>query len=381
MHRITYVPVSHCAPAARALPTQSERCCDFSSKRVSGTAARTRIVLRRTASSAASGDLSPEQREQTVASSESTPVPSEPEIQRKRDKLASIYKFTRPHTIRGTILGAFAGCVRALMDSKAPIRMELVPRALLGVVALLTANAFIVGINQIYDVSIDRVNKPFLPMAAGKMSARTAWVFIISCLVLGLVIVRSTFSPLIFGLYVFGLVVGFLYSVPPFRLKRYPVAAALSISCARGFLLNFGVYHATRAALNVPFVWSPQITFLACFMIVFSLVIALAKDIPDIAGDKMYKVNTFATRLGAEKMSNLVTAVLLGNYVFALVFAFLARAGSIRKPVMALGHLALAIWLGNIRQELDASDSESIKRFYKNIWNLFYSEYALFLLI
>ena len=38
--------------------------------------------------------------------------------------------------------------------------------------ALLLGNAFIVGINQIYDVDIDRVNKPFLPVAAAELSVR-----------------------------------------------------------------------------------------------------------------------------------------------------------------------------------------------------------------
>ena len=36
-------------------------------------------------------------------------------------------------------------------------------------------NAFIVGINQIYDEDIDKVNKPFLPVASGEMSKRFAW--------------------------------------------------------------------------------------------------------------------------------------------------------------------------------------------------------------
>ena len=44
----------------------------------------------------------------------------------------------------------------------------LLPRALLGVLCLLCGNGYIVGINQIYDVDIDTVNKPFLPVAAGK---------------------------------------------------------------------------------------------------------------------------------------------------------------------------------------------------------------------
>ena len=43
----------------------------------------------------------------------------------------------------------------------------LLPRALLGVLCLLCGNGYIVGINQIYDVDIDTVNKPFLPVAAG----------------------------------------------------------------------------------------------------------------------------------------------------------------------------------------------------------------------
>ena len=51
-----------------------------------------------------------------------------------------------------------------------------------------------------------------------------------------------------------------IYSVPPLRLKRFAVPAFLIIATVRGFLLNFGVYHAVRAALGLPFVWSPIIT-------------------------------------------------------------------------------------------------------------------------
>jgi hypothetical protein len=56
------------------------------------------------------------------------------------------------------------------------IDWALLPRALLGVLALLCGNGYIVGINQIYDVEIDAVNKPFLPVAAGEMSTKTAWL-------------------------------------------------------------------------------------------------------------------------------------------------------------------------------------------------------------
>ena len=42
----------------------------------------------------------------------------------------------------------------------------LVARAVIGLFALLCGNAYIVGINQIYDVKIDEINKFFLPRAA-----------------------------------------------------------------------------------------------------------------------------------------------------------------------------------------------------------------------
>lgn len=53
-------------------------------------------------------------------------------------------------------------------------------------------------------------------------------------------------SPLIFGMYLAGIVAGGLYSVPPFYFKRFPLVAALTIAFVRGFSLNFGVYYAVR---------------------------------------------------------------------------------------------------------------------------------------
>lgn len=49
------------------------------------------------------------------------------------------------------------GVTRALLENPNKINSSLIPRALTGLVALLCGNAFIVGINQIYDVKIDEV--------------------------------------------------------------------------------------------------------------------------------------------------------------------------------------------------------------------------------
>ena len=136
----------------------------------------------------------------------------------------------------------------------------LLPRAALGVLALLCGNGYIVGINQIYDVDIDAVNKPFLPVASGALSPAAAWALCAALAASGLAVTAANFGPFITSLYSFGLFLGTIYSVPPLRLKRSAVAAFMIIATVRGFLLNCGVYHATRAALGLPFAWAPSIT-------------------------------------------------------------------------------------------------------------------------
>jgi 4-hydroxybenzoate polyprenyltransferase len=208
-----------------------------------------------------------------------------------RAKIRALYKFTRPHTIRGTILASVCGTIRALIDTPGAIATAqwayMIPRAFIGMIALLFGNAFIVGINQIYDEPIDKMNKPFLPVASGEMSKPFAWIAVLFSGLSGPLLVHHYFPKLLFGLYSIGLILGAIYSVPPIRTKRNPILAGLTIATVRGFLLNFGVYYAVKDAIRVPFVWSPKVSFLARFMTVFATVIAVTKDLPDIEGDKV----------------------------------------------------------------------------------------------
>merc|ERR1711967_14435 len=103
--------------------------------------------------------------------------------------IGAIWKFVRPHTIRGTLLGTTALVSKVLIENPELIQLALFPRALLGLLALLCGNGFIVGINQIYDVEIDKVNKPYLPIAAGELSLPMAWAFCLATAIGGATIV------------------------------------------------------------------------------------------------------------------------------------------------------------------------------------------------
>ena len=292
--------------------------------------------------------------------------------------LGAVWKFVRPHTIRGTILGTTAIVTRCLLANPELFNLSLVPRAVLGLVALLCGNGYIVGINQIYDVDIDKVNKPFLPVAAGELSVPLAWTACAAFAVAGASIVAANFGPLITQLYCFGLFLGTIYSVPPFRLKRSALAAFVIIATVRGFLLNFGVHHATTAALGLPFAWSPPILFITCFVTVFAVVISITKDLADIEGDKKFNIDTFATKLGVKGVSYLGSGLLLANYVGAVGMA-VARAGWFNQPLMIGAHCVFAFFLivKTKALETEGFTKAAVQRYYQNIWYLFYSEYLL----
>ena len=152
---------------------------------------------------------------------------------------ASLWRFARPHTIIGTALSVAGLYVIAVAERRrAPARRDLLATLIAG----LAVNVAIVGVNQITDVEIDRVNKPFLPIAAGDLHARpreahrrrlhgaARWRWRSRR-----ARARRSRSPP-------ALAVGALYSLPPPRLKRFPVAASLCISGVRSLVVNLGVY-------------------------------------------------------------------------------------------------------------------------------------------
>ena len=98
-----------------------------------------------------------------------------------------------------------------------------------------TASVFI--LNQYFDRKEDQENafKSNLPVAAGRMTPRTALIFSFLLIVLCLVLVVSVDVNLL-SLFLIYLVFGTLYSSPLFRLKNVPVADFLVSGVGGGFM-------------------------------------------------------------------------------------------------------------------------------------------------
>lgn len=182
-----------------------------------------------------------------------------------------------------------------------------------------------------------------------------------------------------------GAILGTIYSVPPLQFKRFPVLAGSIIAVVRGFLLNFGVYYAVREALMVPIFWNPVVGFVSSFMTIFATVIAITKDLPDVAGDIEYNISTFASKFGVKKIAGLATGMLCCAYGAAMALPFLPLGrGAFNKVPMVTGHaLAAAYNLKIFKCLVDTKDLKmgNIKEYYRSVWNLFYFEYLLYLII
>ena len=277
-----------------------------------------------------------------------------------------LWRFSRPHTIIGTTLSVVGLYAIAVAADQASDAFDLAATVIAG----LAVNIAIVGVNQLTDVEIDRVNKPYLPIAAGDLTPRNATIIVAACTVIPLAMALTQGAAETIAVAA-ALAVGALYSLPPVRLKRFPLAASLCITGVRSIVVNLGVYYHFAHDIAPP-VWA-----LCLFVLPFSFAIAVLKDVPDIEGDRAYSIRTFTVRLGAEKVFAIGLSALALAYAGMILLGPWLLAGYVQPVVLVVGQLAAAGVLLYLANSVDPGDKQAFTRFYMRVWALFFLEYLL----
>src|SRR5437763_11969338 len=174
---------------------------------------------------------------------------------------------------------------------------------------------------------------PHLPIAAGDLRPGQAQLLVaaVTVLALAMALTRGAGETVAAAA---ALAVGALYSLPPTRLKRFPVAASLCISGVRSLAVNLGVYW--HFAHHI----APPVVALCAFVLPFSFAIAVLKDVPDIEGDRRFRIRTFTVRLGPERVKAIGLTALVAAYLgMALVGPF-ALGHHVQPVVLSATHLA-----------------------------------------
>jgi homogentisate phytyltransferase / homogentisate geranylgeranyltransferase len=285
----------------------------------------------------------------------------------------SFWKFSRPHTIIGTslsVLGLFLIAV-AVSDGS----YSLFP--LLGAwVACLCGNVYIVGLNQLEDVAIDKINKPHLPVAAGEFSLTTGKLIVGITGVLALVIALLQ-GPFLFGMVAISLAIGTAYSLPPIRLKRFPFWAAVCIFSVRGAIVNLGLYLHYSWVFEKNSSITAAVWVLTVFVLVFTFAIAIFKDVPDMEGDLLYNIKTLTLQIGKQAVFNLALWVITVCYL-GMIGVGVLRLAEVNSVFLVMSHLVPLVVMWWRSRQVDLQEKSEIARFYQFIWKLFFLEYLIF---
>ena len=168
-----------------------------------------------------------------------------------RTALAAYWQFARPHTIIGTSLSITVVSSLALRTTPDRFPPSAAAGLVIALVAALHANVYIVGLNQMFDVDIDRTNKPYLPVASGEYTAAFGWALVVVHGAAAVLTAKAFGSAALVATVGGSMVLGTLYSVPfgkclrcsagahDGRWKGIPILAAACIFVVRRLCFVF----------------------------------------------------------------------------------------------------------------------------------------------
>ena len=169
-------------------------------------------------------------------------------------------------------------------------------------------------INNIYDLEIDKINKPFRGLPSKKINLRESWIITI------IFYLFSLFLAFYIGWFFFILVLimsffTIVYSIPFLNLKKHWFTANLVISIPRGLLIIVAGWSVVRGVYNI----LPWYIGLMLFLFLWGAI--STKDIADIKGDKLRGFSTLPVKYGLNKTVKIITPFFILPFLL-IVFGF-----------------------------------------------------------
>jgi len=198
-------------------------------------------------------------------------------------RAADYVELSRPFTLVAPALGFASGAATAVgAIPREPFGRDILIYPLIGLTMAAVLNAASNALNQIYDLEIDRVNKPRRPLPSGRLSLGEAWAFTAAAYAIALIfawLVAPAGRHECFWIVVVATAITFLYSVPPFRTKRLGIWANVTIAIPRGVLLKVAGWSAVKTVAGV------EPWFIGAIFGLFLLGASTTKDFADMEGD------------------------------------------------------------------------------------------------
>ena len=223
-------------------------------------------------------------------------------------------ELSRPFTLVAPALGFASGAATAYGAVPREVwHPHLLLYPILGLTMAAVLNAASNALNQIYDLEIDRVNKPKRPLPSGRLSIHDAWVFTWIAYATALILAWFV-APLAggqaqprlgdhecFWIVLVATAITFLYSVPPFRTKRLGIWANVTIAIPRGVLLKVAGWSAVKT------VFGAEPWYIGTIFGLFLLGASTTKDFADMEGDARGGCRTLPIIYGVKRAAWMIS--------------------------------------------------------------------------
>jgi 4-hydroxybenzoate polyprenyltransferase len=223
----------------------------------------------------------------------------------------------RPFTLVAPALGFLSGGLTAIGAApREPWHWGLLVYPLLGALMAAVLNAASNALNQIYDLEIDRINKPKRPLPSGRLSVTEAWAFTWATYGIALWLawlVAPDGRHECFWIVAVAAIITFLYSAPPFRTKRFGIWANLTIAIPRGVLLKVAGWSSVKTVLGA------EPWFIGAVFGLFLLGASTTKDFADMEGDARGGCRTLPIVYGVRRAAWMISPSFVVPFLMIIV--------------------------------------------------------------
>ena len=211
----------------------------------------------------------------------------------------------RPFTLVAPALGFVSGALTAIGAApREPWSPALLTAPLVGAAMAALLNAGNNALNQIYDLDIDRVNKPKRPLPSGRLTIPQVWWFTNITYAMALVLawlVAPGGRHECFWLVAIAVVCTYIYSVPPFRTKRLGIWANVTIAIPRGVLLKVAGWSSVKTVIGL------EPWYIGAIFGLFLLGATTTKDFADMEGDRRGGCRTLPIQYGVRRAAWMIS--------------------------------------------------------------------------
>jgi len=232
-----------------------------------------------------------------------------------------LLEFSRPFTLVAPALGFASGAATAAGAApREPWSTDLLLYPFIGLVMAAVLNAASNALNQIYDLEIDRINKPRRPLPSGRLSVQDAWTFTFATYAVALVLawlVEPAGRHECFWIVVVATIITVLYSAPPFRTKRLGIWANVTIAIPRGVLLKVAGWSAVKTIVGT------EPWFIGAIFGLFLLGASTTKDFADMEGDARGGCRTLPIMYGVGRAAWLISPSFVVPFIMIAIGTYL----------------------------------------------------------